>query len=108
MKPLELTIYPPVPDKPQPNTNRPVWSWEADRHLEQTLSTQKRLKDAELAAEMWRQAAWIGALGRSYAMPDRYIAFDAAFHEGPATEDEYQWTVLHRFATLPHYDEEQP
>ena len=67
----------------------------------------KRLTDAELAAESYRAAAWIGAQGRAHATDEgRNIVFDAAFVFGPVTRDEHEWLVVHRFATLPHYDEE--
>lgn len=104
MKPLELTVYPYVDRWEEvPVTTHWGTTTVHDRVMGYERPDgvydfslfgpdlfEKRLTDAELSAEMWRQAAWIGALGRSYAMPDRYIAFDAAFHEGPATEDEYQ------------------
>lgn len=53
-KPLELTVYPPIPECPQPSG----WSfarddWFDDRTAERKLSGRKRLTDAELAADYW-------------------------------------------------------
>lgn len=67
---------------------------------------EKRLRDEELAADVFRQAAWLGAIGRTHAADaGRNIFIEAAFTFGPITRDEYEWLTLHRFATLPHYDE---
>lgn len=69
---------------------------------------QQRFTDAELAAELFRQTAWLGAIGRTYATGEgRNILIEAAFTFGPVTRDEHEWMTVKRFATLPHYDEEQ-
>jgi hypothetical protein len=93
MKPLELVWYGDFRD---------------DGHGVRTFhGPNKRLTDAELAAESYRAAAWIGAKGRAYTTDeDRAIAFEAAFTFGPETRDEHEWLVVHRFATYPHYDED--
>jgi hypothetical protein len=68
----------------------------------------KRLTDAELAAELFRQTAWLGALGRTYRADEgRNIIIEAAFTFGPVTRDEHEWMTLSHFATLPHYDEKE-
>lgn len=70
------------------------------------LMKAKRLTDAELAAELFRQTSWLGALGRTYATGEgRNILLEAAFTSGPITRDEHEWLTIKRFATLPHYDE---
>ena len=74
MKALELTVYPPF-----------AHDWSID----------KRLTDAELAAEYHAQAVRVRRIedGRPHrvAGPSAYRKLEA----------------LHRFATLPHYDEKE-
>jgi hypothetical protein len=99
-KPFELNVYP-LREKVGRNA-RPgyvvgkcaVSTAEAYRQ-----GQRKRLTPAELAAEYWRsEADWRNAY-RSAPMPgiDQWAAnqFDARDRE----------RTLHRFATLPHYDE---
>ena len=104
MKALELTVYPMwdggfgelYADKDDPQYPTRV-DFEVYR---------KRLTDVELAAELFRQAAWLGAIGRTYrADAGRNIVIEAAFTFGPITRDEYEWLKLTHFAYLPHYDE---
>ena len=91
MKPLELTIYPPIPPNPRPAGPLTRMSpefheymvWEDDREEEALLTRRKRLTQHELAAECWHFMA-MHRSGQGLAV--RYAA-------------------LERFATLPHYDE---
>jgi hypothetical protein len=101
-KPFELTIYPPrIPCSLWPQC--PIEFHEVDN-----WGPDKTLTDAELAAELFRQTAWLGAIGRAYATETgRNIVIEAAFTFGPVTRDEDEWLTIKRFATLPHYDEEQ-
>jgi len=69
----------------------------------------KRFTDTELAAEVFRAAAWIGAGYRAHRADEgRNIVFEAAFTFGPITRDEHEYLTVHRFAALPHHDEAQP
>jgi hypothetical protein len=71
------------------------------------LAREVRFTDAELAAEMYRAVAWIGANGKAHATGEgRNILLEAAFTFGPITRDEHEWLTMNRFATHPHYDEE--
>lgn len=72
----------------------------------EVLKTSKRLKDAELAAEVYRAGMWLAALGGSVIMPGRNIRFAAAYTFGPITRDEHEFETMNRFLHLPHYDEE--
>lgn len=66
----------------------------------------KRFTDVELAAELFRQTAWLGALGRTYKTDEgRNIVIEAAFTYGPVTREEHEWLTLNNFAFRPHYDE---
>lgn len=68
----------------------------------------RRFSDAELAAELYRAAAWVGAKGRLYASEEgRNMLIEAAFTFGPITRDEHEWDVMNRFLHLPYYDEEE-
>jgi hypothetical protein len=110
MKALELTIFPKsingrgqtiYVDEPG-GWNYPEW------HVD-GYAANKHLTDTELAAELFRQTSWLGAIGRTYATDEgRNIVIEAAFTFGPVTRDEYEWLTLSHFATLPHYDEVQP
>lgn len=72
------------------------------------LARDVRFSDAELAAEMYRSAAWIGANGKAHATGEgRNILFEAAFTFGPITRDEHEWLTAHRFATHPDFDAEK-
>lgn len=66
----------------------------------------KRFTDTELAAELYRQTAWLGALGRAHrADAGRNIVMEAAFTFGPITRDEHEWETMLHFANRPHHDE---
>ena len=98
-KPLELRIYPtPQPPgmTPEDEVHRAVWC--ADRELEWRLTQHKRLTDAELAAEMWRSRLKVCSRGNRDV---KRVGHPCV--EWRAAHDEYD--TLHRFATLPHYDE---
>jgi hypothetical protein len=103
MKPLELIVYPKLE---RPRTVAEIMPYREQWRREHALQGAKHLTDAELAAEMFRQAAWLGANGRTYKTDEgRNIVIEAAFTFGPITRDEHQWLTVNRFATLPHYDE---
>ena len=71
------------------------------------VAAEKRFTDSELAAELFRQTAWLGARGRAHATDEgRNIVIEAAFTFGPITRDEHEWLTLRHFATLPHFDAE--
>jgi hypothetical protein len=67
----------------------------------------KRLKDVELAAELYRAGMWLAALGRSVIASDRMIHFAPASTFGPITREEHEFETVSRFLHLPHYDEEE-
>lgn len=70
---------------------------------------EKRFTDAELAAELFRQAAWLGALGRAHATDaGRNVVIEAAFTFGPITRDEYEFQTISHFYYRPHHDQETP
>ena len=104
-RPLELVWYWPVNCGEPCNCNE---YWVGDRPIPDfavDLRT-KRLSDLQLIAEMYRAAAWLGALGRAHATDTgRNIVFEAAWTFGPITRDEHEWQVINRFANHPHYDE---
>jgi hypothetical protein len=86
-KPLELTVYPPL--------KRPRYGNQIDPYREQwkrerKVIEAKRFTDAELAAEYWSAAE--EATSRYFRAMD---ADEAQRLEG----------AIHRFATLPNYDE---
>jgi len=55
------------------------------------MSQDKRFTDAELAAEVWRQESQVTTVEAMGGTPIRNVA---------------ALKTLHRFATLPHYDQE--
>jgi hypothetical protein len=91
MKPLELTVYPLLEkvgllaERGYIVNRKPVTFWYVDNYQ----VFEKRLADAELAAEY--HSAWASML--DVPKDERYS------YERPRIE------TLHRFATLPHYDE---
>lgn len=100
--PLELTIRPGTEHTHRPGMGVLIRcpGCIADR---QTRA--KRFTDAELAAELFRTTAWLGAKGRLYATDEgRNIVVQAAFTFGPITRDEYEFEVVQRFASLPDHD----
>lgn len=90
MKALELTVYYAIPCGGPCQCDSYVLP-SGDLVSVQSVNVEaKRLTDAELAAEVWRQEAQVTAVEAMGGTPTRNIA---------ALE------TLHRFATLPHYDE---
>lgn len=87
LKPLELTIYPLDPSFPAgyklPRDTR-ITHRAANR-----MATEKRLTSAEVAAEYWRASSGADE-----------VNYDRRFDEESING------ILHRFATLPHYDEQ--
>ena len=101
---LELSIYPKLEP---PVYGHQIEGYRAQWKAENAERIRKRLTDTELAAEVFRQAAWIGADGRAHKTDEgRNIVFEAAFTFGPMTRDEHEYLTVSRFATLPHYDEQ--
>lgn len=98
MKPLELTIHPPVPPKPSDDTSLEWSLWWADRGYESSLASMKRLEDAELAAEYWRLRLKVCSRGNRDV---KRVGHPCV--EWRAAHDECD--TLRRFATHPHYDE---
>ena len=91
MSALELKAFPPIPECPQPHWGSFAYEdWFTDRSAEMKLRDRKRLTDAELAAEYWREAREF--LTKCESASERLDRI-------------HRWTVMHRFATLPHYDE---
>lgn len=94
-----LTYHPRHAD--MPNLVRYKGQW-----MPEALATgmiDKRFTDAELAAEMFRAAAWLGANGRAHATGEgRNIVFDAAFTYGPITREEHEWVTVQRFLHESH------
>lgn len=88
MKPLELTLYPPVDDFPSWPEYR---TWFRDRMAERDAAEAKHLTDAELAAQYWWSERDLTIHGYD-AMAYFYLTRECA--------------TLHRFATSPHYFEE--
>lgn len=90
-KPLELVHYPPLPPEPVPGT--PEWvNWEKWRAWDELKRDEfrqrraKRLTDAELAAEYWRE-------GDAMAP----VNYDRDVNAEPIAR------ILHRFAASPDY-----
>ncbi|WP_284763422.1 hypothetical protein [Arthrobacter sp. efr-133-R2A-63] len=91
-KPLELTIFPPIPEcPPRSDFGYAYEDWADNRSIERELGAKKRLTDAELAAEYWS----------AHALWERAIR-GQSFIELIFEREAEIWT---RFATLPHYDE---
>jgi hypothetical protein len=93
-KPLELTIYPLDLSFPAgyvlPRDSRVTFR-AANR-----IARDKRLTDAELAAEYHGQAARVALIE------------DSSPHNSAGPSAYRKLETLHRFATLPHHDELQP
>lgn len=99
MRPLKLTIYPPI--------HRPRYSHGIDPYRK--LIESKRLAEAELAAEVFSAVfheAECELRGRKIALRfgNDHPAVD--HYAGKNHEFGRQAEILERFATLPHYDEE--
>ncbi|UKA69543.1 hypothetical protein [Arthrobacter sp. FW306-06-A] len=87
-RPLELTVY--------PKLERPLYGHQIEGYRQQVkaesaLKESKRLTDAELAAE-WQQE-------------QRHMAVAVICGQPDALTKARRADTLHRFATLPHYDE---
>lgn len=95
-----LTVFPRHPSAPDTYYINGAWAPAA------ITAVDKRFTDAELAAELFRQTAWLGALGRVYPTDvGRNIVIEAAFTFGPITRDEYEWLTISQFAHRPHHDD---
>lgn len=111
MKALELTVHPPIPPDPYEfgmlMHNEPeVTAWENARYEEDVAKYRKRLTDSELAADYH---AWIAHMNKMQWTEEVLMK-----------QDEPEWpenvwdrlgeraSIIYRFATLPHYDEDQP
>ena len=68
--------------------------WPYVREMADNMSQQKRLTEAELAAEYWRA----NALGWMHEDAGEFTR---------AEQHSTESSIFRRFATLPHYDEEQ-
>lgn len=89
-KPLELRIFPPIKECPKPSDLGYAYEdWFEDRSYERKLSAKKRLKDPELASEVWHSIVQFNSL-----VPSPEAAQEAARN-----------AVIERFATHPDYDE---
>jgi len=88
VKALELTVHPRLED-----TNLSPEDIRQGRRTEQWMSIQKRLTDAELAAEHHR-AKWTGLLHEN------------KWHSVLSDEHRAMIATVERFAMLPHYDED--
>lgn len=97
LKPLELTVYPLELTFPAgyklPRDTRITFN-AANR-----MAEQKRLTNAELAAEYWRACLVSDVIKLGSEMPEHLATLDYE------TANRYAHT-MHRFATLPHHDEE--
>ena len=109
MKDLELTVYPIVdriPDGPGNITriygteHGGIYDWQAER-----MAKAKRLTNAELAAECYRQMTRAIRESGIAELPGDMIAPGDAVTFGPHRLETQRLGALHRFATLPHYDE---
>ncbi|MCW3766448.1 hypothetical protein OCL88_08175 [Paenarthrobacter sp. PAE-2] len=98
-KPLDLTIFPPVPELPlkerlglaeKIRAFGAHMAWHAERLREVSLTRAKRLNDTELAAEYWQ------------------ADYTDTRHDREDEDLEPIPEIVHRFATLPHFDEDAP
>jgi hypothetical protein len=98
MKALELTVYPRRGRETYvlPHPAHCLGASAVDR-----LSQQKRLTDAELAAEYWRLRLKVCASGNRDMKAKGHFCI-----EWQAAHDELD--TMQRFLELPHYDESQP
>lgn len=103
-KPLELNTYPPMQPEPDEGWDAAV-VWNNQWIKESRIRRQKRLTDAELAAECYRQMLRAcAATGITYLENDEVMpsgARDLVHHETVS-----RLRMLNRFATHPHHDEE--
>jgi hypothetical protein len=82
-KPLELTVYEIDRSEPSMVVVDGFWAY-------RPYDPAKRLTDAELAAEVWKQEASVTTVEAMGGTPIRTLA---------------ALNTIHRFATRPHYDE---
>jgi len=104
-KPLELAVFEKEPGRygGEPRYNSPDGFWAYPASHVDGYAQAKRLTDAELAAEyQFSRLDSRVRMARQHNCPDSKTLFD---HYERGLEQE--WT-LERFATLPHYDEDQP
>lgn len=99
MKPLELEVFPKAPPRPDVDIGSAdgwlaISAWESVRVLEDLYRDMKHLTSAELAAEYHQQAAY-----NAYWNDQATIA--------AVRRNEDRLATLHRFATLPSYDQEE-
>jgi hypothetical protein len=94
VKPLELTIYPPL--KPEGGRPRDLLKHEFAKGAELKHGEAKRLTPAELAAEYYRAC---------YLYESDLADNDGYDGMPEVREHRRQSLILHRFAKLPHYDE---
>lgn len=91
MKPLELTIYPKSRGMFGPQYDLPDGRHMLAREGADVMSRHKRLTDAELAAEVWHSI----------------VRFNSLCPSPQAAEEARRNAVIDRFATLPHYDQQE-
>ena len=95
MSPLELKVFPPIPECPQPHWGSFAYEdWFTDRAAEMKLRERKRLTDSELAAEYW-ELTYGSEVASGWASDYAIILQSNERRE-----------TMRRFATLPNYDEE--
>lgn len=94
MKPLELTIHPKLEP---PTTGAEIMPYREQWRREHALQHTKHLTDAELAAEYHANEV------EAWRMSARRPEF---FNVDHAERLEERESILRRFATLPHHDEE--
>jgi len=106
--PLELAVFEKEPGRygGEPRYNSPDGFWAYPASHVDGYALAKRLTDAELAAEYHaqdgkcRHEQWIEAVRGEDDYEDWERAAQSRMYE--------QLTALHRFATIPAYDEDQP
>ena len=92
MRPLELTVYEKVPGRPgrEHTYNSPDGLWAYPASHADGYSQEKRLTDAELAAEHWRA---------------KYSGVMAEKHGGLDDVNREKIRTVERIYLAPHYDE---
>jgi hypothetical protein len=94
-KPLELTVYEVDPTEPSMVVVEGFWAY-------RPYDPAKRLTDAELAAEFWKSGS------DHYAANSMHMMFEDDDTEQALSDSRDFMFAMERFATLPHYDEDQP
>lgn len=104
MKDLELTVFPrsAVLDAYKTVDGSMVWY----TFVVDEIRDSKRLTNAELAAECYRQMTRAIRESGIAELPGDMIAPGDAVTFGPHRRETQRLGTLHRFATLPHYDEQ--